>query len=85
MLCLFWEYFCCCCCFAYAKDRVTQTTETNVGKGATIRVNIDKEDASGVKKEKKSVEFEPRDHGGFAPNLSVQKSSIAHLQLFRHG
>ena len=32
------------------KDRVTQTTGANVGKGATVRVNIDKEGASGVKK-----------------------------------
>ena len=33
-----------------AKDKVTQTTDANVGKGATVRVNIDKEGASGVKK-----------------------------------
>ena len=32
---------------------MTQTTDANVGKGATIRVNIDKEGASGVKKKKK--------------------------------
>ena len=31
---------------------MTQTTDANVGKGATVRVNIDKEGASGVKKKK---------------------------------
>ena len=36
--------------YVCAKDRVTQTTDANVGKGATVRVNIDKEVASGVKK-----------------------------------
>ena len=35
--------------YACAKDRVTQTTDANVGKGATVRVNIEKEGASGVK------------------------------------
>ena len=29
---------------------MTQTTDANVGKGATVRVNIDKEGTSGVKK-----------------------------------
>ena len=37
--------------FMNAKDRVTQTTDAIVGKGATVRVNTDKEGASGVKKE----------------------------------
>ena len=36
--------------YACAKDRVTQATDANVGKGATVRVNIDKEDAGGLKK-----------------------------------
>ena len=35
--------------YACAKDRVTQTTDSNVGKGATVRMNIDKEGASVVK------------------------------------
>ena len=35
------------------KDRVTQTTDANVGKGATVKVNIDKEGASGMEKKKK--------------------------------
>ena len=30
--------------YTCAKDRVTQTTDANVGKGATVRVNIDKLD-----------------------------------------
>ena len=32
---------------------MTHITDSNVGKGATVRVNIDKEGASGVKKNKK--------------------------------
>ena len=40
------------------KDRVTQTTDANVGKGATVRVNIDKEGhgASWVKKKIKKLQ-----------------------------
>ena len=36
-------------------ESLTQTTDANVGKGATVRVNIDKEGASGVKKKKKKI------------------------------
>ena len=36
--------------YACAKDRVTQTSNAKVGKGATVRVNIGKEGAGGVKK-----------------------------------
>ena len=39
--------------YACAKDRVAQTTDAHVRKGATSRVNIDKEGAGGVKKTKK--------------------------------
>ena len=41
--------------YACVKDRVTQTTDANVGKGATVRVNIDKEGASGVKRKKRKT------------------------------
>ena len=51
------------------KDRVIQKTDANVEKMATVRVDVDKEDASGVKKNTLS---------------DVVLAVTAHLQHLRH-